>query len=112
MKIGRKEALLALVATMIPWAGRKASAQERLQATPRQQQSPEMAELQRRVAALEAQLSTQVGFTRDAVGNLSVRSAGTVTIDASSSMMLKSGGIAELRGAGAVAVRGATISLN
>ena len=66
MRIGRKEALLALLGTLVPLIGRRASAQDRVPlkepTAMRVVQSPEIADLQRRVAALEAQLANQVAF--------------------------------------------------
>ena len=120
MRIGRKEAILALIASVIPWVGRRANAQDRLKATPRLQQSPEIVELQRRIAALEAQLATQVGFTKDAYGNLKLRGNGSVTIEsgtstqinASGSISIKASTTAEVLSSATMTIRGAVVNVN
>ncbi len=120
MRIGRKEAILALVATMIPFVGRRANAQvQRLPPggltgpkTLAPQVSTEVADLQRRVAALEAQLANQVGFTKDAAGNLQLRGNGSVRIDAGTSFTCWAGSQMDLRASSSVSLRGATIALN
>ena len=126
MRIGRKEAVLALVATMIPWMGRRAHAQN-----PRAPlgepttvrslaQTPDVADLQRRITALEAQLATTVGFTKDPYGNLSLRANRDVTIDAgagftvkaSTNVSLRASGSAQFWGSGSTSIKGSTIALN
>lgn len=118
MRIGRKEALLALVAIMIPWIGRRANAQDprvplkeptTIRSLP---QTPEVADLQRRVAALEAQLANQVAFTRDSAGNLTLRGAAGVTIESAMNLTIKAGYQAQLYGTGPTIIKGSTIALN
>ncbi|HEU5219826.1 MAG TPA: hypothetical protein VFU23_14295, partial [Gemmatimonadales bacterium] len=83
-------------------------------------QTTEITDLQRRVTALEAQLATMVGFTKDAYGNLSLRGNVNVNIDAgsnfivkaTSNMSLRAGGQADLAASGAMAVKGSTVALN
>ncbi len=118
MRIGRKEALLALVAIMIPWIGRRANAQ--VPRVPLKEpttvrtlpQTPEVADLQRRVAALEAQLANQVAFTKDSAGNLNVRGAASVTIESGANLTMKAGYQAQLYGSGPTTIKGSTIALN
>lgn len=122
MRIGRKEAILALVATMIPWVGRRARAQVPIKegAPTRLVQSPEIADLQKRVAALEARLASEVGFSRDAYGNLrltgnrdvTIEAGSNLTVRASGNMSVKGGGSADFWGSGTTTIRGSTIALN
>ena len=128
MKIGRKEAILAFIAAVIPFVGRRANAQvQRLPTgsltgvkTLAPQVSPEVADLQKRVAALEAQLVNMVGFTRDAYGNLSIQGTRDVKIDAGanftvkavSNVSVRASGTADLWGSATTTIRGSTISLN
>lgn len=114
MRIPRREAFLALVATMLPWFGRRASAQERLQAPTATKvvPSPEIVDLQRRVAALEAQLATQVGFVKDSYGNLKLKGAASVSIETTGSFAVKASGSVDVFGSGPTAIRGSTIALN
>ena len=111
MHIGRKEALLVLIAGLIPWRGRRASAQERILREPRVQ-SPEVVELQRRVVALEAQLANLVGFTRDGAGNLQLRGNASITIDAATSLTMRGGAQTHLAAGANNRITGATIALN
>jgi hypothetical protein len=127
MRIGRKEAILALVATMIPWVGRRANAQitrvplkEPISVRSLAPQAPDVADLQRRIAALEAQLASQVAFTKDSLGNLSLRGNRDINIDAGagfgvragSNLSLRAGGTADVWGSAATTIKGATIALN
>ena len=115
MPIGRKEAILALVATMIPWVGRRAGAQ--VTRIPPQElnlrgQVPDQSDLQRRVAALESQLANQVAFTRDASGNLQLRGNGNITLDAGANLTVRAGAQAQFSGGGTTSIRGSSIALN
>ena len=118
MRIGRKEALLALVATMVPWIGRKANAQiirdpvKDPTAVRTLGQAQEIADLQRRVAALETQLASQVGFTKDASGNLLLRGNMNVTIMAGFNMSIRASSALDLNAGGATTIKGATLALN
>jgi hypothetical protein len=125
MRIGRKEAILALVATVIPFMGRKGNAQ-----IPRRapvgtlrapvDQAPDLADMQRRIAALEAQLANQVAFTKDSYGNLTLRSTQGLKIDvgtnldvrASSNVTIRASSAGEFAAGGPTTIRGATIALN
>ena len=132
MKIGRKEALIALIAGVVPFLGRKASAQ-----IPRGQvrepltladPAQEMAVLQKRVAALEAQLANQVGFTRDAAGNLNLRGAGSVRLESTTGLTVmagmgldlrsganldvRAGAGLDMRSNGTTSVKGSVVALN
>lgn len=118
MRIGRKEALIALVAGIIPWVHRRASAQvtgrlpvnEPVLRAP--VQSAEIVDIQKRLAALEAQLANQVAFTKDAYGNLNLRGLASVTIDAGTNLSLRGGAETDLRAGATARIRGATIALN
>lgn len=132
MRIGRKEALLAFVASVVPWIGRGASAQavgtvgrvplkEPFLAAPTNPaQTVQLADLQRRIVAIETQLANQVAFTKDASGNLNLRGNASVSIDASTNLTFRGGSAASLRaggnasidGAGGVVIKGSTIALN
>jgi hypothetical protein len=120
MKIGRKEAILAFIAAVIPFVGRRANAQvQRLPpgtlTAPRTvapQVSPEVADLQRRVAALEAQLAAQVAFTKDPNGDLRLRGTANIRIDAGMSFTCLAGNQMDLRASGSASVRGSTVALN
>jgi hypothetical protein len=116
MRIGRKEALLALFATLFPWIGRRANAQDRIPlkdpTATRVVQSPEIVDLQRRVAALEAQLANQVAFVKDANGNLKLRGDASITIESAMHFTMKAGNQVQLFGTGPMAIRGSTIALN
>src|SRR5712672_2626512 len=102
MRIGRKEAILALVASVIPFLGRRAKAQlptrdpTRLQ--PLSTQTIDVADLQRRVVALETALASQVAFTKDSYGNLKLRTGQGVTIEAGANLSLRASGAADLSG--------------
>ena len=116
MRIGRKEAILALVASVIPFLGRRARAQVVTRSPTRlptlSTQTIDVADLQRRVVALETALAGQVAFTKDAYGNLKLRSGQGVTIEAGTNLSLRASGTADLSGAGSTTIRGATIALN
>ena len=132
MRIGRKEALLAFVASIVPWMSRGAHAQAAgavgrvplkepfLAAPTTPAQTVQLADLQRRIVAIETQLANQVAFTKDASGNLNLRGNANVTIDAGTNLTFRGGAAATLRaggnawidGAGAVKITGAAIALN
>lgn len=117
MRIGRKEALLALFATLVPWIGRRANAQDtrvplKEPTATRVAQSPEIFDLQRRVAALEAQLANQVAFVKDAYGNLKLQSGASITIESAMDLSMRANNQVQLFGTGSTAIRGSTIALN
>jgi hypothetical protein len=116
MSIGRKEAILALVATVIPVLGRRARAQVLVKDPTRLQtlstQTIDVADLQRRVVALETMLANQVAFTKDAYGNLRLRGNGAVTVEAGADLSLKAFSSAVLSAASTMTIKGATIALN
>ena len=111
MRIGRKEAILALVATMIPWMSRKGSAQRTTVRT-LSTQSTDLTDLQARVLALETQLASQVAFTKDLNGDLRLRAPGNLRIDTGLNYTVWAGSQMDLRASGATSVKGATIALN
>jgi hypothetical protein len=74
--------------------------------------SPEVADLQKRVAALEAQLASQVGFTKEANGDLRLRGNGSVRIDAGLNFTCWAGSQMDLRASSNASLRGATVALN
>ena len=119
MRIGRKEAILALVATVIPWVGRRANAQ--IQRVPTKSPTTvqtlapatqDLADLQRRVTALETLLANQVASTKDAYGNLRLRATTGVFIEAGTYLSLRASSQADLAAGGATTIKGATIALN
>jgi len=114
MLIGRKEALIAILASLIPTFHRRANAQERLRdpVLRTTTQSTEITELQKRVAALEARLANEVGFTRDSYGNLRLRANSHVTLEAGGNMEIKAAAQLQAYAGGALSVRGSTIALN
>lgn len=116
MRIGRKEALLALFATLVPWVGRRANAQDRVPlkdpTATRVVQSPEIVDLQRRVAALEAQLANQVAFVKDGYGNLKLKTDKGITIESGANLTMTATSQVQLFGMGPTAIRGSTIALN
>ena len=73
MHVGRKEALFALIAGVVPWISRRALAEATpmvpatpapAQLQPTQAQAVQIGDLQKRVAALEALLANQVPSPR------------------------------------------------
>jgi hypothetical protein len=138
MRIGRKEALIAFVAGIVPWMSRAASGQVISRVPVREPtavsppaapvQTVQLADLQRRIAALETQLANQVAFTKDAAGNLSLRGSANVTVDVNANLSIRAGsnavfesanvvtvkgqGQAILSGGGNTKITGATIALN
>ena len=114
MRIGRKEALIAILASLIPTFHRKASAQVRLKdpVLRTTTQSTEITDLQKRVAALEARLANEVGFTRDSYGNLNLRANANVTFEAGGNMTIRAGGQLQVNATGPFSARGSTIALN
>ena len=122
MRIGRKQALFAFVAGIVPWISRGMGAQvltrppvgtPTVLPTPAgAAQSVQLADLQRRIAALETRLANQVAFTRDASGNLTLRGDGNVTLDATLNLTFRGGSQAVLSAGGNTRITGATIALN
>ena len=114
MRIGRKEALIAILASLIPTFHRRANAQERLRdpVLRTTTQSTEITDLQKRVAALEARLANEVGFTRDSYGNLNLRANANVTFEAGGNMTIRAGGQLQVNATGPFSARGSTIALN
>jgi hypothetical protein len=121
MSITRKQALVALVGGLVPWIARRANAADAAAAPARTAPPPvqptvtlqkQVDDLTRRVAALEAQLANQVGFTKDASGHLTLHTASSVTIQSGGDLSLKSSGMAKLAASGNVQVQGALIHLN
>lgn len=117
MRIGRKEAILAFIATVIPFMGRKGNAQLPNRVPPGTlrtplAQAPDLADMQRRIVALEAQLANQVAFTKDANGDLRLRGNGSVRIDAASNFTCWAGMQMDLRASSNASLKGATVALN
>ncbi len=120
MRVGRKDALIALVAGLVPLLTRRALAQTAA-SDPAQLPSPVPApinpqtvisDLQKRVAALEAQLANQVAFTKDAAGNLTLNAPANVTLSSGAALSLKGVAQTTLSSQIIVKVTGATINLN
>jgi hypothetical protein len=111
MRIGRKEALIALVAGIVPWiSSRRANAQilpERGTAPTAEQ----FLALSKRVDALAAQIANQIAFAKDANGNATL-TAPNVTITATSNLVLKAGTTGTLQSGGTMTVKGSRIDLN
>lgn len=116
MRVGRKEALIALAAGLVPFLGRRALAQ-----TPEQIPAPVpgpinpqtiITDLQRRVAALEAQLASQVAFAKDAAGNLTLNAPANVTLTSAASLSLKGTAQTLVSAVANVKITGAAINLN
>ncbi len=121
MFITRKQALLVLVAGLVPWVTRRAQADTGGRQPDRPAQLPgqtmssmqkQLDDLTRRVAALEEQLTKQVGFTKDARGNLTLSAPGNVSVSAATNLELKSGATTNVLASGNVKVMGAMIHLN
>lgn len=117
MRIGRKEALLALLGTLVPLIGRRAAAQDirvpvKEPAAMRTLQSPEILDLQRRVTTLETQLASQVAFVKDSYGNLKLHGNASITIESAVHLTMKAGNQVQLFGMGPTAIRGSSIALN
>jgi len=90
MKLNRKQVVFGAVAGLFAWIGSKRAAAAVPELVPIPvPPNPTIAhlagaivQLQREVAALQAQLATQVAFTKDANGNLSLDAgAGNVTLN-------------------------------
>lgn len=119
MRIGRKEAILALIASVIPFVGRKARAQV-ISRTPLRDPTlqtlapttQDLADLQRRVTALETLLANQVAFTKDAYGNLRLRGNTGVYIEAGTNLTLRASSQADVASGGPMTIRGTSIALN
>ncbi len=85
MKIGRKEALIAMVTGLVPWiATRGARAQAQLPpaplpSIPNTTLQLQITALQTRIAALETAAANQVAFTKNGP-DLTLTAPGTVTI--------------------------------
>jgi len=115
MRVGRKDALVALVVGLVPFLGRRAFAQT--VPTPAPTPTPinpqtVISDLQKRVAALEAQLASQVAFTKDASGNLTLNAPANVTLSSASTLSLRGTLQTTLSSQAGVKVSGATINLN
>jgi hypothetical protein len=95
MNISRKQALVALVAGVLPWVGRRAYAADLKPAPtptptpPKSAPQTEVDALKRRVEALEKQLANQVAFSNDGNGNLTLKAPGQLTLAASSTLTIK-----------------------
>jgi len=115
MHTTRKQALIALVAGLVPWIGRSAYGQ--VAATPvapaqeKTLSQLQIDELKKRVAALEQQLANQVAFSKDAAGNLTLRAPARLTLS-STNLSVISSGPAELVAASTLTVKGSIINLN
>jgi hypothetical protein len=118
MHITRKQALVALVAGVVPWLGRRAYAQVpgpvaeasvRVPTEAAPSTQLQLEDLKKRVAALEAQLAQQVAFTKDDHGNLTLKAAGSVTLSAPGSVTLNAVANLTLEGKAAIAVRAAGV---
>lgn len=117
MRIGRKEAILALVASVIPFMGRKGNAQLPNRAPPTTlraplAQAPDLADMQRRIVALEAQLANQVAFTKDSYGNLSLRANRDVHLDVGANLSIRASGTGEFSASSTTTIKGSTLALN
>lgn len=117
MKITRKQAFVALVAGLVPWISRSAHAQLSATTTPtplRGQTTPTQAQydaLLKRVTDLENRLASQVAFSKDASGNLTLNSPGAVSI-MGSKLSLKASVDADLISSAALTFKGSVIRLN
>jgi hypothetical protein len=136
MHISRKQAVVALVAGLVPWISRRAYAQVAAvpvaptPVAPAQEKTTwqlQIDELKKRVATLEQQLASQVAFSKDKAGNLTLKAPAGVTLSgktlslncsgkadlvAGGALSLKSSGTADLLADGTLKVKGATIHLN
>ena len=117
MGIGRKEAILALVASVIPFMGRRGNAQFPDRVPPGTlraplAQAPDLADMQRRIAALEAQLANQVAFTKEPNGDLRLRGHGNVRIEADMNFTCRASSQMDLQASSTTTIKGATIALN
>ncbi len=116
MHITRKQALVTLVAGIIPWLSRRAYAEiapRPSEPLPRALPSPTQAQydaLQKRVAELEQRLANQVAFVKDSAGNLSLDSPGNVSIKGLRLSMKSTE--AELTAAAVLTFKGGIIKLN
>jgi hypothetical protein len=113
MKIGRKEALFALVSGLIPWVATRARAQSTLPpapipSIPNANFQLQITALQTRIAALETAAANQVAFTKSgndltltAPGNVTIKGSGTCLVSAANvnlqgSAMLTAQGTSQL----------------
>jgi hypothetical protein len=114
MNLGRKEALVALIAGVAPWIVRRAEAEPApvpIRSTP-STDAVHIAELQKRVAAVEALLANQVAFAKDAAGNLTLNAPAAVTIAANTNLSLKAGASGLLSASGPLTLKGSMINQN
>jgi hypothetical protein len=120
MHISRKQALVALVAGVVPWVARRAHAAggeaeplgETLPTRTTSKMQAQIDALTQRVAKLEKLLASQVAFSKDAKGNLSLNAPAKVTLACGSSLSLKSGSTTNLHALGNLKIVGARIDLN
>lgn len=95
MHISRKQALVALVAGVLPWVGRRAYAADvkpvptPAPSLPKTVAQADFDALKRRVDELEKQLASQVGFSKDAHGGLTLKASGPLTLAASGTLIIK-----------------------
>ncbi|MFO0734606.1 MAG: hypothetical protein U0270_01940 [Labilithrix sp.] len=110
MNIDRKQALAAIAAGLVaflPRLGKAAPTPPTVPITPVLPPPVDAAaieDLKRRVAALEAALAAQVAFTKEANGNLTLRTNGSVAFHV--------GGAMSVAASGQMVLKGATINLN
>jgi hypothetical protein len=122
-KIGRKEALFAFVAGLVPWVASRAIASPKPTASPADPAaaaSPaidleglqtQIAGLTRELQELQTLVASQVGFTKAANGDLTLTGSGAVKISAATVLNLQSLNT-QVNGSATVAVKGGLVTLN
>jgi hypothetical protein len=124
MHLRRKQALITVVtsiAGIIPWISRRAEADvapPRLaparapaQAIPSAPE-PTLDELKKRVAALEAALASQVAFTKDSSGNLTLRTTANLVIETGGNLNLKASAQGSFVSSSTMTIKGSTVNVN
>jgi hypothetical protein len=118
MHITRKQALVALVAGVVPWISRRAHAElaERspespTRALPAAPTQAQFEALQKRVTELEKQLANQAAFVKDSAGNISLDTKGNVSIKGNK-LLIESSSQAKVVAASDLTFKGSVIKLN
>jgi hypothetical protein len=123
MHLGRKQALITLVTGVvgiIPWISRRAKAdvaaprlaQPPVQAAPSLPEPNPLDELKKRVAALEAALASQVAFTKDAAGNLTLRAPANLLIATGGNLSLGASAAGTFIATGTMTIKGSHVDVN